>query len=111
MAFFLRGAVLLYKKKDLKSKTPPFLLKEEIIKLSLCSSLRKKKLQRFNICFLNYPLNTCPHQVCPSLQLWKTSFVKDPCRSYSYVDISQAKRSLPSQYSEYTNAAFHICES
>lgn len=41
MAFFLRGAVLLYKK-DLKSKTPPFLLKEGIIKLLLCSSLGKK---------------------------------------------------------------------
>ena len=57
------------------------------------------------------PTNTRSHQVCPSLQLWKTSFVKDPCRSYSSVDISQAKRSLPSQCSEYTNVAFHICES
>lgn len=61
--------------------------------------------------FSKLPPQYPPHQVCPSLQLWKTSFVKDPCRSYSYVDISQAKRSLPSQYSEYTNVAFHICES
>lgn len=39
--FFLRGIVLLYKK-GLKSKIPPFLLKEEIIKLLFCSSLERK---------------------------------------------------------------------
>ena len=40
MAFFLRGAMLLYEN-DLNSKTPLFPLEEEIIELLFCSSLEK----------------------------------------------------------------------
>lgn len=65
-----------------------------------------KKIQRFNTCFLN-----SPHRFTQVLRLWETSFLIDPCRSYGSVDISKAKHSLPSKRSEYTNEAFHICES
>lgn len=50
------------------------------------------------------------HRFAQTLRLWETSFLIDPRRSYSSVDISKAKRSLPSKHSEYTNEAFHICE-
>lgn len=51
-----------------------------------------------------------PNRFTQVLQLWETSFLIDPCCSYSSVDISKAKRSLPSKHSEYTSEAFHICE-
>lgn len=97
--------MLLYEK-DLKSKNPIFPLKEEIIKLLFCSSLGKKKNPEVEHMFSKLP----HHGFAQALWLWETSFLIDPCRSYSSVDISKAKRSLPSKCSEYTNEAFHICE-